>query len=386
MVPATWRNDMTPEQRAEWWKKATAFAADRIAPRAGALGTAPEPPADLWAALAKGGFFAVALPGEFGGADGDFALLAEMAEAMVATGGNLGFVMSWMSHQLSSRLHIAGQGTAEQKQRYLADLAAGRLTPCLAISEPGAGAHPKRLSASAVRDGGDIVLNGEKAFLTNGPIADLFIILAISGEAAGRKQFTAYVVEKGTPGLSLTEGIKIDFLKPSPHCGLKLDNCRIPAANQLGPEGRAFDVTSLPMRQVEDALFAANMSGALRYEVTRLAGEAGDALDDDGMAELGRLIAAPDGMSALSLRAMALIDAGAADAGPTIQAMSAAARDWARHLQARIDDLEQKTGREPSPERALIVRDIRGMLSIARAAHDLQARKRAQTLLEQGQA
>lgn len=376
---------MTPVEQAEWREKAAAFAARWIAPRAAELGEMPVVPDDIWQALADAGFFTVALPASHGGADGDFATLAAMAEAMVATGGSLGAVMSWMSHQLSARLHIAGQGSSAQQARYLPELAAGRLTPCLAISEPGAGAHPKRLTASAVRDGDDIVLTGEKAFLTNGPIADLFMVLAISGEADGRKQFTAYIVPKETPGLSLTEGIKVDFLKPSPHCGLRLDGCRIPAGNQLGPAGRAFEVISLPMRRVEDALFSANVAGALRFEIDCLAAEAGDSLDDDGLVELGRLTAVPAGLSALAHRAMALLDASAPDAGATIPALSAAARDWARNTQDRIEALSAASGRDASPERNLMVRDIRGMLSIARSALDLQARKRGQSLLERGQ-
>lgn len=376
---------MDDGERADWLDRAAAFAAGRIAPRAADLAGQKDMPADLWQGLGEAGLFSVGLPVAHGGAGGDLRLLAALARAMVAAGGNLGIVLSWMGHQLVSRLHIAGQGDDVQRRRYLPALAAGRLTPCLAISEPGAGAHPKRLAARAESDGDDIVLTGDKAFLTNGPIAGLFIVLAISGEADGRKQFSAYIVPKDTAGLTLTEGIKVDVLRPSPHCGLRLENCRIPAANRLGPDGRAFEVISLPMRLVEDAMFAANISGALDYEATALARETAGRLDDDGLAELGRLAAGSEGMGALAQRAAGLLDDDVPAAGPVVQAISAAARDWARHLQDRIDALGTAAGVTPSPARAAMARDISGMLGIARAAHDLQARKRAQSLLERAE-
>ena len=101
------------------------------------------------------------------------------------------------------------------------------ITLSLAISEPGTGAHPKYLQTSASREGDDWVLTGEKSFLTNGPLAALFVVLAVSATEGDKKRLTAFLVPRETPGLSLTDPIHLDFLKPSPHCGIRLDACRL---------------------------------------------------------------------------------------------------------------------------------------------------------------
>ena len=218
-------------------------------------------------------------------------------------------VTSWMGRQLISRLHILGHGTPEQRQAYLPALVAGRSTPCLAISEPGAGAHPKHLTTEARRDGDAFVLNGEKAYLTNGPMADIFLVLAITGRTGDRKAFSVLIVPREAEGLQLTEGVKIDYLRPSPHCGISLQDVRVPAANLLGPEGDAFDAISLPMRRTEDAVFAASKAGAIRNILAAVCRDAPKlAGDEDGLAVLGKLTAASRGLSALAFQGAELLD------------------------------------------------------------------------------
>lgn len=354
------------------------FARDKIAPRAMELQTLDVPPPDLWQSMASAGLFGIALPAEYGGQGGSLVGLAQVAATLAGEGGNPGIVTSWLGHQLISRLHILGHGTPAQRERYLPGLAAGELTPCLAISEPGAGAHPKRLATKAIADGNDVVLNGEKAFLTNGPIADLYLVLAVTGERDGRKSFSIFIVPAGTPGLDVTTGIAVGFLKPSPHCGLRLVDCRVPMDSMLGPEGGAFDAISLPMRQAEDGLFAASMAGSLRFILREIAVAAGDRLNSESEAELGRLAAVPEGLLALACHAMELVDKGDASA---VAAIATAARDWVRDLLPRIESLLGESGEMPALAKA-ILGDIAGMLSIARSVQDIQARKRAQSLLQ----
>jgi len=340
-------------------------------------------PADLWQAIGDAGLTGVGLPEEYGGMGGDLRAIAVAGEALAAAGGVKGVVTCWLSRQLNARQQILEHGTEEQRRKYLPDLAAGRLTPALAISEPGAGAHPKHLSTTARRAGGDYVLNGEKAYLTNGPIADIFLVLAITGAENGRKRFSLFIVPKDTAGIAVTEGVKVDFLRPAPHCGLRLTDVRIPAANLLGPEGDAFPAISLPMRKTEDAMFAATMAGSIRHQIDRLAGElAGRALDEAALAELGRLAAAPDGLAALGYRAVELIDLNAEQDPDQVSRISASARDWAQGLQDRIAAFMEDTGLEPSPGLAAETRDIVKTLGIARSAHAIQAQRRARTLIE----
>jgi alkylation response protein AidB-like acyl-CoA dehydrogenase len=359
------------------------FAETQIAPRTD-LRDHSTMPADLWHAVGEAGLAKIALPKEYGGAGGDLRALVMAAEAMAEAGGNLGMVTSWMGRQLISRLHILGHGTKAQRETYLPDLAAGRITPCLAISEPGAGAHPKHLTTTADRDGDTFILNGEKAYLTNGPIADIFLVLSITGAEAGRKQFSVLIAPRDSHGLELTEGVKIDFLHPSPHCGLKLHNVRVPAGNLLGSEGDAFEAISLPMRRTEDAVFAASKAGAVRHILRTISREFGDWAEDiEVLTELGKLSAACDGLGALAFHGAELLDIDPVANADTVSALAASAREWAGSLSKRIQALIERGGSAPSPSLAAACRDFEKSLGIARAAYAIQARRRGLALFEQ---
>ncbi len=339
-------------------------------------------PPELWRAIGDAGLAGIGLPREYGGEGGDLRALAVAAEAMTAQGGVKGVATSWLSRQLIARLQILTHGTVEQRQAYLPRLAAGEITPCLAISEPGAGAHPKHLTASAARDGDFFVISGEKAYLTNGPMADIFLVLAITDVIGGRKRYSILIVPRDAPGMEFTEGVKIDFLRPAPHCGLRLHDVLVPAANLLGPQGDAFEQMSLPMRIAEDALFAATIAGSMRHQMARLAGELdGAALDEAGLSELGRLSVAPDGLSALAYRAGSLLDLDAEANAGTVADIAAAARDWAGAVNQRIGTLMARGAFTPSDGLAAECRDIDKTLGIARGAHAIMAQRRARGLL-----
>ena len=192
------------------------------------------------------------------------------------------------------------------------------------------------------------VINGEKAYLTNGPISDLILLLAITGVDNGCKQYSIFLVPRDTPGIEETEGVKIDFLKPSCHCGMAFRDVHIPADAMLGPEGDAFAIFSLPMRRVEDAIGSANKAGAFRYQINRLGQEvAGMDLDKEALAELGRLSAARDGLSALSYRAVELLDLDPNDNAEEVEAITAAGRDWIKDLQQRVKAFIERAGMTP---------------------------------------
>ncbi|MED5574301.1 MAG: acyl-CoA dehydrogenase family protein, partial [Pseudomonadota bacterium] len=179
-------------------ERAKAFAQSEIATLTD-LHEQEKPPEDLWRAFGVTGMTSIGLAPEYGGDGGDLRAMAQVGEAIAAEGGNLGLAGAWMARQLCARLHIYGYGTNEQKERYLPRLAAGLSTPCFAVSEPGAGAHPKHLKTEAVRDGDHYIVNGKKAYLTNGPISDLILLMAITGVEEGRKQYSIFLVPRETP-------------------------------------------------------------------------------------------------------------------------------------------------------------------------------------------
>ena len=343
-------------------------------------------PPELWAAMGQAGLMAIALPEQYGGRDGDYRALALTLETLADAGGCQGVAISWMSHALNARLHILGLGTESQKAEFLPGLVAGRHTACTAISEPGAGAHPKRLSTRAEFAGDQVILNGEKTYLTNGPLADLFLVLAITDEVDGRRAFTSFIVPRDAEGLTITPGMEVDFLHPSPHCGIRLEDCRIPAGNRLGPLGDAFNAVSLPMRRVEDALGAAKTAGAMRHRLRLLCQAAARTVNAGNppaqmAASLGRLAAMPDALSAMAWRAAGLLDQGGEEVDETLSSLAAAARQITALVEGEVETFINTWDIEVSTALSTANRDLVKSLGIAASARDLQAQKRGQTLL-----
>ena len=137
------------------------FAARHVAGRG--FAASDDFPHDAWRALAGTGLFRVGLPARFGGDGGGYADIARAEHDLITHGGCVGFAMSWTGHQVVGRYFVDGFGSEAQKAALLPRLACGALTMAVAISEPGAGAHPKHLRTTARRDGDSFVIDGEKA-------------------------------------------------------------------------------------------------------------------------------------------------------------------------------------------------------------------------------
>lgn len=227
-------------------------------------------PYDIWGGMGERGLLGLSLPVEYGGLGGSYLSIAVAGEALMQRGHNRGIVLSWLIHHAISRFLIMGFGNKRHHDAYLKDLASGKITASFAVSEPGRGANPKHLETSAHRQDSSYVLEGEKAYLTNGPIADLFIVVAATGNEDGRKRFTAFIVPKDTPGLSMTEPMKLGFFRPSPHGGIILSDCSVPMSSVLGEEGSAYEDMVKPFREVEDALMMGPLVGGMGRQIELL--------------------------------------------------------------------------------------------------------------------
>ena len=221
-------------------------------------------PADLWRGLAEAGLLGLTVPEEYGGGGRDLERLAEDCRDMVRHGRSLGAMLAWKVHCTLSHFALARLGDEAQKREWLPRLARGETTLAAAISEPGAGAHPKYLQARAEElPGGGWRLDGEKAWITNGPAAGLFIVVAVKGESGGRKRFGAFLVPADAPGLARTEAGAVEFLRPTGHCGLDLRDVRLPASAELGPDADIWSAFAKPLRNVEDLLKLGSQQGAM---------------------------------------------------------------------------------------------------------------------------
>ena len=342
-------------------------------------------PSDLWQAMADRQLLGIIIPQEYGGRGCSYVTLAACATAMTESGGNQGVVMTWMGHNLNAALHLGANGTPDQRQLWLPRIAKGDSSLTVAVSEPGAGAHPKHLKTSAVREGDDYILNGEKSYLTNGPLADIFLVLAVTNETLGRKSFSAFLVPRDTPGFAQTPGIEIDFLHPSPHCGIRLEDCRIPASNMVGAEGEAFEAISLTMRAVEDALSTASTVGAVRYLLNQLAkADEPQTLPREAILALGTLADQADLLARISQVIAQELDQ-QPDDPQRLMPLNAGFKTCLQSLQSGIDDLKEANSLELLGPGGLAYdaarRDIMKMSGIATTAYQVRALKSGQALL-----
>jgi acyl-CoA dehydrogenase len=230
----------------------------------------PDFPRDIWRAMAEAGLFRIGLDPTHGGTGGGYAAIAAAERALIAGGGSPGLGTAFAAHQMVARYFIERFGDKAQRALLLPALAEGRITASVAISEPGAGAHPKLLKTAAARDGDGWVIDGEKAYLTNGPIADLFVVFAIIAVEGGRKRYSAFLVPADAPGLARIPMRDIAALRPALHCGLRLETCRVGADAVLGGEGRAYETMALPFRDAEDAVGSAGTAGIFGAVLRRL--------------------------------------------------------------------------------------------------------------------
>ena len=188
--------------------------------------------------LDDAGMLNLAVPEEYGGPGLDAVTLAMLYEELGK--GCAGVATTVAANSLAAYPVILA-GTDEQKNKFFDVLNSGRLA-AFALTEPGAGSDAGAVATSAVKDGDDYILNGTKCFITNGGLAEIFVIFANARKSAGIRGLTAFIVEKGTPGFSVGKEEHKMGIRASNTCELILDNVRIPATNRLGREGEGFKI------------------------------------------------------------------------------------------------------------------------------------------------
>ncbi|KQL20858.1 acyl-CoA dehydrogenase family protein [Cytobacillus solani] len=205
------------------------LAQERIKPRAIEIDENAEYPMDILHLLSEYGYIGANMPEEYGGLGLDllsFCLIVEEISRVCASSSQVAVVQ-----ELGSLPIIIG-GNDALKKRFLPDLATGQKIAAYALTEPDAGSDVKSLKTRAERDGDSYILNGQKMFISNGGVADVYSVFAQTA-----KGITAFVVEKDTPGFVVGKLEKKMGIKGSPTAQLYFDNCRIPIENRIGDEG-----------------------------------------------------------------------------------------------------------------------------------------------------
>ncbi|MDH3207194.1 MAG: acyl-CoA dehydrogenase family protein [Gemmatimonadota bacterium] len=228
-----------PEELVALREVAARFAAEYAAPYAQTWDREGRYPDSVVAALGEQGFLGALVPEEYGGGGGAYMTLAVILEELARADGGLALAVE--AHNALASAHIRLAGSEAQKKRFLPSLATGKHLGCWCLTEPGAGTDAAALSSVAIRDGDDWVLSGSKQFITNGARAGIYVVIARTDPDAGREGISAFILERGTPGL--TTGALEDKLgmRSSDTVAVHLEDCRVPADQLLGAEGHAFD-------------------------------------------------------------------------------------------------------------------------------------------------
>lgn len=182
----------------------------------------------------------IPFPTEFGGAGGDVLSYILAVEELSKVCATTGVILS--AHTSLCASLINENGTPAQKEKYLRDLCTGNKIGAFGLTEPGAGTDAAGQQTTAVLDGDNYILNGSKIFITNGGVADTFIIFAMTDKSKGTKGISAFIVEKGFQGFSI--GKKEDKLgiRASSTTELIFENCIVPKENLIGREGKGFGI------------------------------------------------------------------------------------------------------------------------------------------------
>ena len=236
------------------------FVTNEVAPLAEEIDQEEKLPRNVLEKAAMQGFLGALLPEEHEGVALDAIsyclLLEELAKACTST------AMAISVHNGLVSKTILEKGSDEQKGKYLESMAFGEKIGCFAITEPAAGSDVTAMETRATRDGEDYVLNGCKTWTTNGEIADIFLVFAVTDPGAGTKGMSAFIVEKGTPGF------KVGYREPT--LGLRgltcntlyFDDCRVPAGNLLGRAGEGFKIAMKALDFSRLSLAAICLGGA----------------------------------------------------------------------------------------------------------------------------
>ncbi|MBI3105424.1 MAG: acyl-CoA dehydrogenase family protein [Candidatus Rokubacteria bacterium] len=240
---------------------------EHLAPRAADMDRTGEFPWDILAEFAKAGLTSMFFPVEYGGLGKDLVTSTMVVEEISKFNTATAHTFTGIA---SSRLPLLIAGSEEQKRRYMPRLIRETGITCLSITEPNAGSDVAGMETRAERDGDSYVLNGRKCFATNGSVAALYFIFAVTQPGAGARGISCFLVERGTPGLTSGRIEDKVGLRASNVSELILEDVRVPAANRIGAEGEGFRICMLALDKARldaAALGVGLAQGALDYAV-----------------------------------------------------------------------------------------------------------------------
>lgn len=214
------------------------FAEKEVKPLAAEIDEQERFPQETVEKMAKLGIFGIPVPKQYGGAGGDNIMYSIAVEELSRCCATTGVVVS--AHTSLCMSPILQFGTEEQKMKYVPKLASGEWIGAFGLTEPNAGTDAAGQQTTAVLDGEEWVLNGNKIFITNAGHANVYIVIAMTDKSLGTKGISAFIVEKTDPGFSIGKKEKKMGIRGSATTELIFEDCRIPKDRQLGQLGKGF--------------------------------------------------------------------------------------------------------------------------------------------------
>jgi alkylation response protein AidB-like acyl-CoA dehydrogenase len=221
-----------------------------------------------WRLCGEMGLPGLNLPEIVGGKGYDALTTARAIEAFGYACENMGLVFSVAAHLFACATPIAEYGSETLKANVLPGLSSGKLIGANAITERDAGSDVFALQARAIRDGDSYILKGEKSYVSNGPMADVFVVYAVTNPAHGYLGISAFVLEKETPGLIIGKPFQKMGLTSTPACEIFFEACRVPADHRLGEEGQGARIFQHSMQWERSCLFASYI-GQMQRQLER---------------------------------------------------------------------------------------------------------------------
>jgi len=217
-----------------------------------------------WKKCADFGIHGLPVPEEYGGSGADILTTVVGMEALGYGCKDNGLIFSINAHMWTSEIPLLMFGTGEQKQRYLPRLTRGEIVGAHAITEPSSGSDAYSLKTRAERRGDCYVLNGSKTFITNAENADVITVFANVDPSRGAAGITGFIVERGTPGLSVSRRLEKMGLRTSPTCEVTLTDCTVPSSSILGKEGSGPAIFTASMEWERICIMASKLGAMQR--------------------------------------------------------------------------------------------------------------------------
>ncbi len=285
------------------------------------------------------GLFGMTIPEEYGGLG--LTMEEEIHVAMTLGQTSPAFRSILGTNNGIGSAAVVFDGTEEQKQRFLPRYASGELIGCFCLTEPDVGSDAASVRATARRQGDHYILNGTKRYITNGPVADTFNVMARTNpEIKGARGISAFIVEKGTPGITLGPIDKKMGQAGSLTCDVIFEDCPVPAANLIGKEGQGFitamkvlDRGRLHIAGISVGVAERLIRDALQYAMQRK--QFGVAIAEH---QLIQAMLADSKTEAYAARCMVLETARRRDAGQNVSTESAACKLFATEMVGRVAD------------------------------------------------